>query len=397
MTESEKLLKELGELSFLRMWSHSSPIRNDNKKEFCDLLVYTKDTIIIFSIKDIKLSANGDDIVKEKRWNRKAIEESVKQIYGAERALQSNIEVIGNNKKLISIKITENTKVYRIAVAFGSEGKFDYKAGNFGSGFVHVFDEISTLLLFKELSTIVDFVTYLDDKEKFYKKCHVILEREIDQLAHYLMNGRTFPDKYNSIIFENGIWEEYIGKIEYKAKIEEDKKSYFWDQLIEHFIFHEFNGSLESNESSIEESLRLLSYENRFNRRVLSDSLIEFITNSQDSNKQYCRTSISPSNVVYIFLILDINSDPIKLRTIRRDILEKRCVVTRTIYPNSKNIIGIGLNPNIKILNGIDLIYFHLETLNEEFTQYANEIRELYGFHKNTKFAEKNIKEYPEF
>lgn len=396
MTESEKLLKDLGELSFLRMWSHSTPIRTDNKKEFCDLLIYTSDTIIIFSIKDIKISTNGSDVVKEKRWNRKAIEESVKQIYGAERALRPGIQLIGNNSKKISIQINENTKIYRIAIAFGSEGNFDYKAGNFGSGFVHVFDEISTLLIFKELNTISDFIKYLEDKENFYTKCHVILEREIDQLAHYLKNGRTFPDSYNKIIFETGIWEEYTERKEYKAKIEEDKKSFFWDQLIEHFIFHEFNGSLVSTEDSIEEALRILSYENRFNRRVLSDSLIEFMSNNIDPKKQYSRTQISTSNVAYVFLIFDISSNPDHLRNIRRDILEKRCVVTRTMYPESKNIIGIGLNPNTKILNGIDILYFHLENLTEEFIDYANEIREIFGFHKNTSLSQKNIKEYPD-
>lgn len=44
--------------------------------------------------------------------------------------------------------------------AFGGKKEYPLETGEFGSGFVHVFDEQSTFTVLNELDTITDFVNY---------------------------------------------------------------------------------------------------------------------------------------------------------------------------------------------------------------------------------------------
>lgn len=60
-----------------------------NGKELCDPLVVCEPDIIIVSVKDIGVPDSGEVTVDWERWHRSSIDESAKQIYGAERWLAS--------------------------------------------------------------------------------------------------------------------------------------------------------------------------------------------------------------------------------------------------------------------------------------------------------------------
>ena len=70
--------------TFLSLWGMANPIGKNSSKELCDYLIVCGPDVLIVSVKDITLAANPTKEETE-RWQRKAIEESIKQIAGAER------------------------------------------------------------------------------------------------------------------------------------------------------------------------------------------------------------------------------------------------------------------------------------------------------------------------
>jgi len=161
MTPSEEFVAELCEKSFLPFWSFPNPLGKKGK-ELCDVLVVCENTIIVISVKDIKVSDHPDDNIQYERWQKKAISSSVDQIYGAERFLKG-VQTVILKDKITEVKLPEISKreIFRIAVAFGKEDHYPLNNGNFGNGFVHVFDEESTFIVLNELDTFSDFVNYL--------------------------------------------------------------------------------------------------------------------------------------------------------------------------------------------------------------------------------------------
>ncbi len=91
--EAEEFVFNVCKNSFLSLWSYANPQAKDGK-ELCDILVVCEPHIIIFSVKEIKVSDTGDVTTDWERWNRRAVEKSAKQTYGAERWLRSASHVI---------------------------------------------------------------------------------------------------------------------------------------------------------------------------------------------------------------------------------------------------------------------------------------------------------------
>ena len=145
----------------MSIWSYANPQGKDPSKELCDVLIICDLYLAIISVKEREYSDSQDDDVSIKRWQRRTIDNSVKQIYGAERWLQSQSRVIrSDGSEGLIIPQQPDLNVIRIAIALGSEGKLPYYSGNFGKGYVHVFDDISFEIVLKELDTINDFLSY---------------------------------------------------------------------------------------------------------------------------------------------------------------------------------------------------------------------------------------------
>lgn len=201
MTKSEELVYNLCTRSFLSLWSYPNP-QGKNGKELCDILVVCEPDIIIFSVKEVAFKDTGDSVGWE-RWRRTAIDESCSQIAGAERWIQRNARVITKDGEP-GLDFPVCSRLHRIAVALGSQGKVPMTFGDFGRGFVHVLDEESLNTLMGELDTISDFVKYLVDKEAFYRAGKLTLfdgGGEEDLLALYLASGRKFPEEPDLIVF----------------------------------------------------------------------------------------------------------------------------------------------------------------------------------------------------
>ncbi|UFZ22668.1 hypothetical protein [Riemerella anatipestifer] len=98
--------------------------------------------------------------------------------------------------------------------------------GDFGKGYVSVFDEKSTNIILNELDTIIDFTKYLDAKELLQKKATIIAAYETDFLAFYLRTGLDFDDSTDSIILDSNLWESYQSSAEYESWKNESAVSY---------------------------------------------------------------------------------------------------------------------------------------------------------------------------
>ncbi|MDX2068130.1 MAG: hypothetical protein SFV55_06865 [Haliscomenobacter sp.] len=385
MTPTEKILSELCKGSFLSFWSFPNPFSKKGK-ELCDLLVVCDPDIIIFSVKDISIKESGDLNVDIDRWLKRAIESSSDQIYGAERIINLKEEIFLCDQTT-KIKLPEKgiRNIYRVAVAFGRGDKFPLKYGDFGKGFIHVFDEKSIHILLRELDTITDFTDYLKAKEEFLKSGtgHISFSSE-DMLALYIQNGFSFPDSdETSLYLFHDLWEGYSNSDEYLKEKEENEPSYLWDSIIETLHKDFENGQTIYSESreEIELSVRQMNKENRFGRRQLSKCLQEVI--GQDDGIKTPSSRIVKAQLegspVYVFL-----ARPFEQREDRLKELQLTCMIGRQMHMDASVIIGIATEKYKKDKGfSLDICYFHLPEWTKEMEEKTNQIREELGIYKN--------------
>jgi hypothetical protein len=382
MTPSEEYVKTLCEKTFLSLWCYANPIGKKNK-ELCDLLVVCDPSIIIISVKEIQYKDTDDFDTDYQRWRKKAIDNSVDQIYGAERWITTarNVTTVEGEQALI-FPSKESARVYRVAVAFGSQGKASIQFSDFGKGFVHVFDEQSLNILMNELDTITDFIEYLDKKERLSisGKKLALDGGEEDLLAYFLSNNRSFPTEPDFIVFTNGIWDQFIKSKEYQTKKELNKRSYAWDALIEQLSTYFRENELLTTHplDTFEFVIRIMAKEDRFCRRMLSEVLFEFLNKSKEGVS--ARIFPSPSGVTYLFQASNEDLD----RKYRCMELELRCNLARGIVKENKIVVGIATE-RLRLGAGAswDVLYYRLDDWSVEAQQKFEQIQQMTGFFKN--------------
>jgi hypothetical protein len=335
VNRAEELVYKICRHSFLSLWSYANPRGKDPGKELCDVLVVCDPDVVIVSVKEIALAESGDLQTDWRRWLKRAIDESAKQIYGAERWLKSAEHVIkSDGTGGLPIPPKENRRFHRVAVALGSKGKAPLKFGDLGKGFVHVFDETSLEIAFRELDTISDFVGYLSAKENFFAlgKKVAFEGREEDLLALYLHDGRKFPDRFDIIVVDETLWKGFQQRPEYRAKIVANRDSYFWDRLIEVLTRNEPEVGCSLSEAEM--AIRVMAREDRFARRILGKAFREFL----EMHRSRSRLMASPSGVTYVFLAVPYGTAPELLQAE----LGTRCFVARGLRQSSHTVVGIG-------------------------------------------------------
>ena len=386
MTQSEIIVSELCNKTFLSFWSFPNPIVKKGK-EHCDILVVCEPDIIIFSVKEIKVKKSGNPETDENRWIKKAVDASVKQIYGAERLIRLDHEIYQNdNSTKIILPKGDIRKIYRIAVALGRGDKFPLPYGDFGKGFVHVFDERSVQIILNELDTISDFKDFLDAEEEFIKRgIKQITFSGEDQLALYLQNGYTFPEKVDLIYVMDDLWTGYIKSDEYLEEKKQNEISYLWDGIIE-TLYNDFrSASLIQNRTreQVELTVRQMNKENRFARRQLSHAFSDLI-GKDDGKKTPIARAIKPitkGSPAYVFL-----SRPFDQREDRIKELELRCFVAHSMYKDTDIVIGLATEKYKRDAGfSIDICYQYLPNWTDELDAQALKIKEELGYVKEVK------------
>ena len=193
VTRTERLLADLCERSFLKLWSYPNPFKDDGK-ELCDLLaVFDNHVFIFFDRENLVLSKETNDpMVNWNRWKKKVIDDQIRTAHGAERYIKSQRGIFLNKDLIAPFPIDIDRKkmvVHKIIIAHGAKeacenfsddnvyGSLGILYGNSVAQLpfpfmihidkenpVHVFDSHNLPIIFSELDTFFDFSSYLDAK-----------------------------------------------------------------------------------------------------------------------------------------------------------------------------------------------------------------------------------------
>ena len=448
---SERYLARLCDRTFLSLWSYSSLTRDqgrknlrDEGKELCDLLVIFGNDIIIFQDKKCEFKDSGNLPLDWSRWHRSAIEEGVKQIWGAEAWIKKHPEKIFLDRKCsqrfpLTIPDPTQARFHRIIVAHGAAVRCKQVLGGSGSlmisgdsqgpvnlaeslgpqpfvmgqvdpdkGFVHVFDDTTLDIILETLDTVSDFVAYLNKKEIFVSSNRFISAAgEEELLANYLskLNSHNehdfvFPPQ-SSVIIAEGRWTDFCKKPQRLRQLEANKISYAWDDLIEGFNKHNLAGTqyfVTHRLKDIEFVIRFLAAENRTSRRHLSESFIEIIRKTPPDERAV-RITKSPwqKGLFYVFMVFphhnNISEDD--YRAFRRFHLMQYCMVSKLKHQDAKHIVGIATDSGVQDFSSEDLVYYDATDWTTEDKQEAESISKDFNILKNVRRFEGNIQEYP--
>ena len=316
----EEFVNEIAFNSFLDFWCYPSPKDElGDKKEICDLLIIFSDNLIVISVKNYEFK----DFYS--RYFRQTIDKAVKQIYGAERKLfNSDREIyIKHPKRELERFPREKIKnIHRVIINLGQGVRFyPFNQETKDEKFITLWDKEAYQTIIKELDTIPDILEYLTKRELLFKNKNVtilpseeydfpletakqffeykqnqtsqkekqniiISGTEHDLLAHYLKNDRSFPEqieseKYNGMFIQlDGNWKDFNQKEQVKEKKNLDKKSYFLDELVKREIL------ASNNENSVELATAIMSF-NRFTRRSISSSFLQFFDTYKDTQGDF--------------------------------------------------------------------------------------------------------------
>ena len=403
---SEDFVAFLCTQTFLALWTYPAPPRDDGK-ELCDLLVVCDPDVLLFSIKHVELKGEVVSDVAHKRWTRRAVTASVKQIRGAERRLDmipQRVRHPGQSGLVVPPK--DRRCIHRIAVAFGANRKLPITSGDDGRGFVHVFDEVSLPIILRELDTITDFVEYLRAKESLFSTGRiVVVPGEEHLLATYLTSARSFPATDAPILQVEEGWDEFSASPEVRARRELDRPSYVWDSLINSFAKPGATRTelptrsddeiqiTDTEDGDLDRVLRIMARETRFARRILGRELKEFIDQAYGGNLR-SRIVSAPSDVLYVFLATDPEED----MRYRRVELLGRCLIARSVDPDRYPlVVGISIskeNWSSGSAVGVEAVRFEVPWC-DELQEQAEYAREHFGWFKNAVAQELNESEYP--
>lgn len=347
----------------------------------------------MFSVKDIGLKDTGDLGVGWRRWQRRAIEASADQLYGAARWIGRSPGVVtAAGEPGLSFPDPSHRRVHLIAVALGGRREGPFSQGDFGKGFVHVFDERSLDIVLEELDTVTDFVRYLVDKEAFATQPGIIASDE-DLLAVYLSGNRAFPTGCDHFVIDDTCWDGFSRQPEFLAKKEANRQSYLWDYLIELLTHEHKEGYLQPGLplSEIEQIVRVMAKENRFNRRVLSARLEEFLAQARQGRTR-ARMVSSTSGVTYVFLRC-LRSEPQESRLAE---LDMRTFVARGSLNEGDTVIGIAVvESNTESGFSLEVLQRHQSVWTTEDAALAAEVQRHTGFFSNPLVTKVHDDEYP--
>jgi hypothetical protein len=458
VTPAERYLQRLCERTFLTLWSYPGVFRDQKSagkgdgKELCDLLVVFGDNILIFSDKSCAFPDTGSTQLDWSRWFRRAVIKSAEQIWGAERWLCEHPNRVFLDRRCtqplpLELPLHGRARIHRIVVAhkvahrcasyFGdaSSGTLTFDSGLHGEAhhspidrcrpfevgwldpsrdFVHVLDDQSLEILLRTRDTITDFCEYLRWKEELLRTARdrnvrLIHTGEEELLAKYLgtwtdnRHGFTLPADSNVVFLEAGDWTAFQASPERRAQIEADHISYAWDELIETFNKNILGGTSYDMTTVLisdrERIMRFLAREPRLRRRMLAEAFLGLIRKAKPTER---RTRIvrpsNPGEPYYCFLVLPhLFGRPYEeYRAVRGHLLEALCLVTKVVFPDALDVIGLATNPGIdESHRSEDSLYLDARVWSEEMQAHASKLQADLNLLTNYTTFEDKAREFP--
>ncbi len=448
VTPAERYLKRLAERSFLSLWSYAGVFRDQGRragsgdgKEVADLLVVFDPHIIIFSDKHCKFPDSGNLELDWRRWFSRGVEQSGKQVWGAERWIKTFPDRLYIDRECaqrfpMPLPDPSAAQFHRIVVAHDVSARCRKELGGTGSlmiiprvigpmrtanwadggraftigqldparGFVHVLDDTSLEVLMSTLDTVTDFVNYLSKKERFIESGKLACAAGEDELLAWYLTNINAEGEHDFIVksgvddvaIGEGFWADFVSSPERQAQIEANRISYAWDLLIERFAGHILAGTqYYTTKPGVEHGeriMRFLAREPRTRRRMLAKHLSEMIETTPDTWKRTRVVGPShPGDPYYVFLLLPRGrATEAEYRELRYKLLEACCMVTKLEYPDALDIVGIatetGNSP--KMSRSEDALYFDATIWTPEDEAEARSLQEDLGLLTNvTKLA----------
>lgn len=369
VTSSERILSKLARKAFLSLWSYPNVYTDEGRKngkgagkELCDLFVVFGNDVLLFSDKDCSFGSHNDVRVAWRRWYKKAIAKSAKQLEGAEKFLREHptriyLDSLCEVKFPVALPAPDLARYHLIAVTRGSHRDAERYFGGNSSGsyvllnhlvgedhyefpfhigfplanrrFVHVLDDFAVDVLLDELDTVADLVEYLQAKELLLSQKGILtISGEEDLLARYMLNSangsRQFDIPRSDVgqltMLQEGDWFKYRNSPEQIGRRFANKDSYQWDALIERHSGHirsgtavrgkEVLGDGENDGESDEQELvvRSMASEPRLARRMLVKQLAELVSKPAIHGGAHMRfVKLPKSRRGYVFLTLRQN------------------------------------------------------------------------------------------
>lgn len=374
MTKSEEWAYNLCRKSFFSLFSFVNPIGKKGK-ELCDVIVICGNDIILISVKEININQTNNYDVDYSRWNKRAIEDSLKQLNGAERFLKSVSSFKLKDSKE-EIELPKEKSFYKIALAIGGKGKFPIPESIRNNGYVNIMDETAFHSIISELDTITDFILYLKEKQTKLFDIHFTGNGEEDLLAFYLCNELNFPEKA-FLYFDEGIYDNLKQSEDYLQDIEHKKESYKWDFIINHFTQNYFrkNGYNTTTLNDMRRACEIMAQETRYERIKLIDNL-----NTVINSNVRARIYFSPSfnHIIYVFVSGKFDNEEQRIKE-----TEHRCLAAAFLFNKSAVVIGIAweTNSNYEVY---DIVYHNYRDVwNDDFDKSALEAINELGYFKN--------------
>jgi SEC-C motif-containing protein len=443
VTLTERLLADLCDKSFLKLWSYPNPFKDD-KDELCDLLAVFENHVFIFFDRESQAFSNdsNDPLINWKRWRKKAIDAQIRTAHGAERYIKNGRDIFLDKDLSVPFPFNidrQNMVVHKIIIAHGAKeacenfsndnvyGSLGMSYGNSTLEFpfpflihmdkenpVHVFDSHNLPIIFTELDTFYDFSSYLDAKVDAIKSFDALVYcGEEDLLAHYFLNYDESKNKHfigttekdvNFLMIGEGEWKDFVELEIYKNKKIADRISYHWDKLIQITSQNTLDGIIEGSSplrgySAIHE----MAKEPRFHRRALSERMIQAIHNFPESSQRIMRNlSFMPSfyeGKGYVFLQLKvegITDYDNEYRPKRQAMLEIACGAAKNKFNHLKTVIGIAIDaPKFSETNSEDFILMDCTDWSEDQKEHYERANEGLGFFKTGAVQQKTVTEFP--
>jgi hypothetical protein len=406
-TESERLLSKLARKAFLSLWSFVNVYTDEGRrngrgdgKELCDLLVVFGNNVLIFSDKHCAFKETEDIKVAWRRWYKRAIEKSARQLAGAEKFIKAFPLRIFLDKQCVdpiplSLPDPISARYFLIAVTRGSYQASEKYFGSGSSGsliiethlqeeahyeapfrvgyplpnrrFVHILDEMTLEFLLEELDTVPDLVEYLACKEKYLSQpgINFSVSGEEELITKYMLTIEeethtlpVVPLGCDFAIIQEGDWKPYVQSRQRAAKKSADEISYLWDSLIEYqssFIRAGTAVSILSKQGEVtnhERVARALAGETRLARRALSHGL-KYALSQNVMGRIFSRIFIAGASLSRAFVFLTAPK-PLDMayedyRAARFHSMMTYCMGLKSRFSNLTEAIAIGSEPFTEI------------------------------------------------
>lgn len=251
---------------------------------------------------------------------------------------------------------------------------------------------------------------------------------EEDLLAVYLKyvdkSGRhAFVDPQGEVIgkgkffaVQEGMYDQYCKRPEYKRKKKADKISYFWDNLIESFSHNFRNGTLEpvpepfsefdGRHKGAEIGLRYMALEPRIIRRANSEAILgAFDSLKKAKGSRFFRSMLPPRDdrrqTAFFVLLLNRDGhfselDYLNYRTVRAAIAHAYSQNLLLNYPKLERVVGIATEGEKKAGRSEDLIYQERPKWNDALIQETRELAERFDIFRSANERQHSANEYPE-